>query len=56
MSYKDRLVEPFVYQPCKNLPGMIAVPISEIEEYVKSYNDGVNDPSHLKEKEQCPKA
>jgi len=32
MSYKDRQVEPFVYQPCKNLPGMIAIPVSELEE------------------------
>jgi hypothetical protein len=30
MSYKDRQVEPFVYEPAKGVPGLVAVPLSEI--------------------------
>jgi len=31
MSYKNREVEPFVYVPCKHLPGMIAIPADELK-------------------------
>jgi hypothetical protein len=27
MSYKDRQVEPFVYEPAKDVPGLMAVPV-----------------------------
>lgn len=33
MSYKNRQVEPFVYQRCKNLPGLLAVPVDEVKEF-----------------------
>jgi len=29
------VVEPFVYRPCKTLPGMIAIPVSELKEAQK---------------------
>jgi hypothetical protein len=32
MSYKDRQVEPFVYEPAKGIPGLVAIPLSEITE------------------------
>lgn len=35
MSRKDAPVQPFIYVLCKNLPGMIAIPVSELEQKKK---------------------
>jgi FkbM family methyltransferase len=44
MSYKNRQVEPFVYQPCEIMPGQMAVPVTDFdntEEVIKWYqSDG----------------
>jgi hypothetical protein len=32
MRQKDLQIVPFVYVPCKILPGIIAIPMSELEE------------------------
>lgn len=34
MRQKDLAAVPFVYRPCKQLPGMIAIPVSELNERI----------------------
>lgn len=34
MRQKDLAAIPFVYRPCKQLPGMIAIPVSELNERI----------------------